>query len=188
MLGAIILTGGASSRMGADKAGLDWNGRRAVDRLSDLARQLGGVEVVTAGARAYGLPFAAEEPPGGGPAAGVVAAAALLRGQGCERALVLAVDAPTITQADVAKLLEAPSPGACFEGLQMPLVVDLAALPPAAAHGWSMVKLIETAGLPRLPCPASGRARLRGANTPNERAELLAALIATEAAQKGGAG
>jgi molybdopterin-guanine dinucleotide biosynthesis protein A len=187
MLGAIILTGGASSRMGADKADLDWNGRRAVDRLSGLARDLGTVAVVTAGARAYGLPFAAEEPPGGGPAAGVMAAAALLRGQGCERALVLAVDAPTITPADLAPLLDAPSPGACFEGLNLPLVVELSALAPDDAHGWSMVKLIEAVGLVRLECPAPALARLHGANTPSERAELLAALVAAEAAQKDGA-
>jgi molybdopterin-guanine dinucleotide biosynthesis protein A len=173
--------------MGADKAGLDWNGRRAVDRLSDLARELGAVDVVTAGARAYGLRFTAEEPPGGGPAAGVMAAVAVLRRQGCERALVLAVDAPTIMPADLAPLLEAPNPGACFEGLNLPLVVDLAALGPDDAHGWSMVKVVEAAGLARLACPASALARLRGANTPGERVDLLAALVAAEAAQKDGA-
>jgi molybdopterin-guanine dinucleotide biosynthesis protein A len=32
--GAIILCGGASRRMGRDKAALDWDGVRAVDRLA----------------------------------------------------------------------------------------------------------------------------------------------------------
>ena len=35
-LGALILTGGASSRMGEDKALLEWGGVRAVDRLVAL--------------------------------------------------------------------------------------------------------------------------------------------------------
>ncbi|HEY0651236.1 NTP transferase domain-containing protein, partial [Phenylobacterium sp.] len=48
-LGVVILTGGASSRMGADKAALLWGGRRAVDRLADLARELGAAAVLTSG-------------------------------------------------------------------------------------------------------------------------------------------
>src|SRR5689334_8924323 len=98
-LGAVILTGGAGLRMGADKAELEWGGRRAVDRLADLARSLGAAAIVTAGPRDYGLPVAAEDPPGGGPAAGVVAGA---RALGLTRVLVLAVDAPTLTAEDLA--------------------------------------------------------------------------------------
>jgi molybdopterin-guanine dinucleotide biosynthesis protein A len=37
IFGAIILTGGASRRMGADKAALEWDGRRAIDRVAALA-------------------------------------------------------------------------------------------------------------------------------------------------------
>jgi len=172
-LGVVILTGGASSRMGADKAALLWGGRRAVDRLADLARELGAAAVVTSGARDYGLPNAAEDPPGGGPVAGVVAGVAALRTGGCERALVLAVDAPTITPEDLAPLLAAPAPGAAYEGLHLPLVMDLDALPDDAGQGWPMGRLVERAGLARLTCPPSAAERLRGANTPEERERLL---------------
>lgn len=187
-LGVIILTGGASSRMGIDKAAADWNGRRAVDRLAGLAKALGAVACVTAGPLSYGLPFAAEHPPGGGPVAGLVAAAALLRARGCIRVLLLAVDAPTVTAADLAALLAAESPGACFDGLRLPLVMDLAQLPSDSGRGWSMGRLAEAAGLALLPCPAGAEHRLRGANTPSEREALLHALIAAEAAQNEGAG
>lgn len=187
-LGVIILTGGGSSRMGADKAVLLWNGRRAVDRLAQLAHHLGAAAVLTAGDRDYGLPRAAEDPPGGGPAAGIVAGATALRGQGCSRALVLAVDAPTILETDLHALLDAPPPGAAFADLHLPLVFALDALSPESGAGWPMGRLVERAGLIRLACPSEARARLRGANTPEERQALLEALVRAESAQGSGAG
>ena len=40
-LGAVILTGGSSRRMGADKAAELWFGVRAVDRVAEVARDCG---------------------------------------------------------------------------------------------------------------------------------------------------
>lgn len=184
-LGVVILTGGAGVRMGADKAELDWGGLRAVDRLADLARALGAVATVTAGAKGYGLPVAAEDPPGGGPAAGAAAGVRALTG--CSRVLVLAVDAPTLTAGDLAPLLNAPSPGAAYEGLHLPLVIDRAALPADAGAGWPMGRLVDRAGLSRLPVPADAVARLRGANTPEEREDLLRRHVTDDSAQEEGA-
>jgi molybdenum cofactor guanylyltransferase len=184
-LGVVILTGGAGQRMGADKAELEWGGRRAVDRLADLARSLGAGAVVTAGPRDYGLPVAAEDPPGGGPVAGIVAG---LRALNASRALVLAVDAPTLTAEDLAPLLTAPAPGAAYEGLHLPLVLHAAALPADAAAGWAMGRLVERAGLARLAVPPGAAERLRGANTPAERETLLRRLVTPDSAQEGGAG
>lgn len=186
-LGAIILTGGGSIRMGADKATLDWDGRTAVDRVADLARAVGAAPIVTAGAASYGLDRVVEEPPGGGPVAGMVAGAATLRRVGCDRALVLAVDAPTILPEDLQPLLEAPAPGAAFVGLHLPLVFHLSALPETAGAGWPMGKFAEEAGLQQVASPPPARLRLRGANTPEERQILLWALAAAESAQRSGA-
>jgi len=186
-LGVVILTGGGSSRMGRDKAELAWDGRRAVDRLADLARELGAAAIVTAGPRDYGLPVAVEDPPGGGPVAGIVAGAAALKAAGCDRGLVLAVDAPTVTAADLAPLLAAPGPGAAYDGLNLPLAFSLARLPAEAGHGWAMGRLIDAAGLARLACPADAAGRLRGANTPQEHEALLKALAARDSAQEDGA-
>lgn len=185
-LGVIILTGGASSRMGEDKALLDWNGRAAIDRLAQLAKDVEASHVVTAGARAFNLPFAVEDPPGGGPVAGLVAAAMRFEDH-CARVLVLAVDAPTLQAPDIAPLLASGPPGACFEGLHLPLTIDLAAVPFHAGQGWSVRHFIEVAGLSRLSPPPEALARLRGANTPAERAVLLADLVALEVAQGNGA-
>jgi molybdopterin-guanine dinucleotide biosynthesis protein A len=169
--GVIILTGGASRRMGADKAALDWDGRRAVDRVAALATALGAAQVLTAG-RDHGLEHVDDPAPGAGPVGGVLAGARALAAHGLTRALVLAVDAPTVTIEDLAPLLAAPEPGAVYEGLPVPLVVALDALPADAEAGWPLRRLVERAGLAALACDAAIRARLRGANTPEERAAL----------------
>jgi len=171
-LGAIILAGGGSRRMGRDKAAQDWGGVRAVDRVAALARALGADPVVTAG-RDYGLAFAPDPRPGAGPVAGVMAGAAMLKAAGCRRALVLAVDAPTLRPADLDPLFAAAAPGAAFESLHLPMLLDLAVLPSDARDDWPLALLVERAGLARPTCPDAARSRLRGANTPEEMARLL---------------
>uniref|UniRef100_B0SWR0 MobA-like NTP transferase domain-containing protein n=1 Tax=Caulobacter sp. (strain K31) TaxID=366602 RepID=B0SWR0_CAUSK len=166
--GAIILTGGASRRMGADKALLDWDGQRAVDRVAALATAAGAALVLTAG-RDHGLEHVEDPQPGAGPVGGVLAGARVLAGRGLSRMLVLAVDAPTAIAADLAPLLAAAQPGAFYEGLPVPMVVTLAALPAEAQAGWPLRRLVEAAGLAALPCDEAVRSRLRGANTPEER-------------------
>lgn len=188
MLGALILTGGASSRMGEDKASADWLGQRAVDRVAAVAEAVGAAPVLTVGRRDLGLDAVTEEAEGGGPVAGIVAGCARLAAGGCDRALVLAVDAPTILPADLSPLLSAGPPGAAFAHLHFPFLIRLTDLPAQAGRGWSVARLVTAARL-RLLEPAPGcAARLRGANTPEERAPLLRELAAREAAQKPGAG
>lgn len=165
MLGAIILCGGGSRRMGRDKAVLEWDGVRAVDRVAALARAVGAQTLVTAGAD-LGLPWVPDEDVGAGPVGGVLAGARMLD---CERLLVLAVDAPTVTAEDLAPLLAA---GGYYEGLPVPMVVETATLPADAQAGWPLRRLVERAGLMALPVPEGALARLRGANTPEEREAL----------------
>lgn len=179
-LGAIILTGGASSRMGEDKAAQDWRGRRAVDRVAALARAAGAEATVTVGATDYGLPLIADDPPLGGPVGGVLFGAAALAEAGCDRIIVLAVDAPTIRLEDIQPLLS--SGGAAFEGFHLPLVMRLADAPVGAEHDWPMSRLIERAGLSRPPCPTEAQSRIRGANTLAEREALLLELEVYERA------
>ena len=173
-LGAVILVGGASSRMGADKAVQVWDGKRAVDLVADLARAAGAELVLTAGGD-YGLPFVADPFEGAGPAAGVLAAAARLAAEAISHALLLAVDAPTLEVCDLAPLFDAPDPGAAFAGYPLPAVMVLAAVPPEARPDWSLRRLIERAGLAAPAPPAELTLRLRGANTPAERAAVLTA-------------
>jgi molybdopterin-guanine dinucleotide biosynthesis protein A len=162
----VILVGGASRRMGQDKALLDWRGLRAVDRVAALAKALGASSVLTAGGD-YGLDFVLDPSPRAGPVSGIVAAASRLSAQGCQRMLVLAVDAPTLLPDDLLPLLETPR-GACFSGFPLPMVLPLAALPVEAAADWPLRRLVERAGLAVLPCGAELAERLKGANTLGE--------------------
>jgi molybdopterin-guanine dinucleotide biosynthesis protein A len=185
---AMILCGGASRRMGVDKGGLDWLGRRAVDRLVDVVQVMGATNVLTVGERDYGPPHVVEDPPLSGPVGGVLAGARALSMCECKRVLVVAVDAPTLEVGDIAPLLAAPAPGAAYDGLHLPFVAQLAALTTVAdvEAGWPLRRLLEQLGVQRLPPPVGARERLRGANTPEERAVLLAELAAKADAQSHG--
>jgi molybdopterin-guanine dinucleotide biosynthesis protein A len=180
VLGVAILTGGTGSRMGADKAAILWGRKRAIDRVAALAETTGAGIILTVGTTNYGLPLVLDHVPRGGPTGGVLAGGAALRGAGCDRMLVLAVDAPTIRPGDIGPLLSVGGPGATYDGLHLPIVVDIAALPSDAQANWPLWRLADQAGLVRIACPAPARARLRGANTPEERSVLLAQLEAAE--------
>ena len=174
-IGGLVLAGGASRRMGQDKALIEWAGRRAIDRVLELARQVCSGEVLVSGGD-YGLPFVADPHPGAGPVAGILAGARILKTGGCARLVVLAVDAPTLQASDLEALLRAGSPGGAFEGLPLPMLIDLGAIPSDAENDWPLRRLVERAGLAELPCPDDVRRRARGANDPAERAALLAEL------------
>ena len=178
MLGAMILTGGGSQRMGADKALLEWGGVRAIDRLALLAAEVGASHVASVGAGDYGCLKVEDEPPNGGPVGGVLAGGRALAALGCTRALVLAVDAPTLLREDLTPLIASVAPGATYDDLHFPAIVDLIAIPLAVDAGWPMARLWESVGLLRIPCPANAQLRLRGANTPEERAMLKDELSA----------
>lgn len=172
-LGAVILTGGSSRRMGADKAAELWFGVRAVDRVAEVARACGARHVVTAGDIDYGYETAPDPAPHSGPVGGLISGAQALRIRACDRGLFLAVDAPTLFPSDVAGLLAHPSPGAAFEGLPLPMVVDLSAWPAEAQSDWPLRRLVERMGLVQIVCPKDRWSHVRGANTPRERAALL---------------
>jgi molybdopterin-guanine dinucleotide biosynthesis protein A len=163
--------------MGEDKAQLDWGGRRAVDLAAELASAAGAEAILTAGGD-YGLPFVDDPIKGAGPVGGVIMGAAHLAALGLSHALILAVDAPSLELADITALLAAPGPGAAFTGYPAPAVIALGALPADASPGWPLQRLVERAGLALFTPPPEAELRLRGANTPGERAILLEQLLA----------
>ncbi len=169
---AIILTGGASSRMGQDKAAQLWGGKRAVDLVADLARAVGARRILTCGEGDFGLERVRDPAPRSGPVAGVLAGLAALAGEP-GHVLVLAVDAPTLTATELSPLLAVGGPGATFEGYPLPMAIDPASAPADAEAGWPLRRLAERAGLARIAPLPQAAARIRGANTADEQLRLL---------------
>lgn len=90
----LLLTGGASRRMGTDKALLEIGGRRLVDRAVEVLTAVAD-PVIEVGPGWSGLPAVREDPPGSGPLAALAAGAAALRAAGHGGpVLLLAVDMP----------------------------------------------------------------------------------------------
>ena len=107
LLGA-VLAGGRSSRMGRDKALLDFGGRPLIEHAVALLRAV-GAEPVIAGARADLSAFAPvleDLHPGCGPLSGIEAALTDAQGRGAEQVLFLPVDLPLLPPALPALLLE----------------------------------------------------------------------------------
>src|SRR5438132_9570667 len=100
----LLLTGGASRRMGRDKALIEVGGQRLVDRAAAALTAVAD-PVLEVGPGWSGLPAVREDPPGSGPLAAVSAGAAALRRMGHDGAvMVLAVDMPRVS-AELLRLL-----------------------------------------------------------------------------------
>jgi molybdopterin-guanine dinucleotide biosynthesis protein A len=98
-LAGILLTGGRSRRLGADKATLVFRGETLAARGARLLGAVCAGPVLEAGAGVSGLPIVREDPPGAGPLAALAAAGAALRAQGhAGGALLLAVDMPAVDE------------------------------------------------------------------------------------------
>jgi molybdopterin-guanine dinucleotide biosynthesis protein A len=95
-IAGLLLTGGASRRMGTDKALLEVDGQRLVDRAASVLQAVAD-PVIEVGPGWSGLPAVREDPPGSGPLAALGAGAAALRAAGHDGpVLVLAVDMPRV--------------------------------------------------------------------------------------------
>ncbi len=99
----VVLAGGDSSRMGADKATLQWGGislaERALGRLRAVCSE---VLVADRGRGVLGRAHSVEDGPGRGPAAGLLGAARAAPGRAL---LVLACDLPAVPASLLAEIV-----------------------------------------------------------------------------------
>ena len=115
---AILLAGGKSSRMGTDKAELDWQGQPLWQHMKALALKAGATEVFVSRNASGFIPdrFAKA-----GPLAGIVAGFNRCRS---DRVLVLAIDTPLLSVNDIHQLVSINTRQAvCFAGHALPCVL-----------------------------------------------------------------
>jgi molybdopterin-guanine dinucleotide biosynthesis protein A len=110
VFGGAVLTGGASSRMGMDKALLEVDGRPMATRVTAALTAAGADPVIAvggdeAGLRAIGLEWWPDRFPGEGPLGGVLSAFDGLAE--CELVAAMATDLPRLTEAVVRALASA---------------------------------------------------------------------------------
>jgi len=124
-LGGIILAGGASRRMGRDKAGLTLLGKTFLQRQVEKLRALGILDLMISGPADTAEPGVRVVPdifPARGPLGGLHAC---LRSAHCPRCLVLSVDVPLVPLSGLAHLCQTHRGGATVlrhRGKQEPLV------------------------------------------------------------------
>lgn len=106
----ILLTGGASRRMGFDKALLLVDGAPNGVRLADVLKEV-AAPVLEVGPGVSGLPALREDPAGSGPLVAICAGSRRLRDMGhTGPVLVLACDLPFMTSSVVSELAWWPGP------------------------------------------------------------------------------
>jgi molybdopterin-guanine dinucleotide biosynthesis protein A len=109
-IAGLLLTGGASSRMGVDKAELRIDGQRLADRAAAVLAEV-CTTVLEVGPGATGLDAVREPEPGSGPLAALAAGGEELRRRGHDGPmLVLAVDLPFV-EVPLLRLLAEHEPG-----------------------------------------------------------------------------
>ncbi len=122
-IAGVVLTGGKSSRMGQDKAGLLYEGRSLQDRAEEALRAASVATVCVSGPGGI-----ADDVPGCGPLAGIAATMKALRGR-FTHALYVPVDMPGMTAEPLQRLIAAPADwdGVRIGGFVLPFRLRLAA-------------------------------------------------------------
>ncbi|WP_291224158.1 molybdenum cofactor guanylyltransferase [Dokdonella sp.] len=168
----VVLAGGRSTRMGRDKALLDWQGRPMVEHMGGVLREAGAQGVVVSGDYPA-FDGIADEKGGLGPLGGLGSVAAHL----ADGVLVLVpVDMPLLDVALLRSLAQTDADCVCFVDHVLPLRLRLhdrsrawlrqaLELPPAQR---SLRALHAALGGMQLPLADAQRARLINCNTPEQ--------------------
>jgi molybdopterin-guanine dinucleotide biosynthesis protein A len=159
----VVLAGGRSTRMGRDKALLDWHGVTLLDHICRLLREAGVDRIVVSGERA-GYDCIPDAEPDRGPGYALTGVLAALPAD--TSALIVPVDMPLLTPTLLRNLLMHAA--ACYEGHPLPAVLPSRTADGDLLRADSIKALHLTAGSVSLPVPPGEAARLVNTNTPEE--------------------
>jgi molybdopterin-guanine dinucleotide biosynthesis protein A len=171
----LILAGGRSTRMGQDKALLEWQGASLLSHARTLL-QASGVDAIHVGGRPEELDGLADSHPRAGPARAILDAARLFRDR-YESLLVIPVDMPLLGRDQLDPLLAArPGQARHWQGQPLPALIPVEAC--AALHGQdihSIKRLLAALNAEVLVLsPAGDPAPFSNINTPDALASLNA--------------
>lgn len=164
MIGGVVLAGGRSSRMGTDKAWLDWNGRPLVEHVARAVAGATGGRVVVVGSPGQRLPggldVVSDPEAYRGPVAGLAVGLGALS---AERAFVCGCDQPDAHMVLGDLLAARRAEVVAFEGEPLGALYDTRVA--GVAREGSLMALLASVDTEWLP---GARAELRSLNRPSD--------------------
>ena len=109
--GGAVLAGGASKRMGFDKALLEINGEPLISKVADSLNRAGVMNLMIVGGDSeaftlLGHDCLTDEYPGEGPLGGIITALNHFKNKGKKHVLIVACDLPNISEDLISKMIE----------------------------------------------------------------------------------
>lgn len=159
----VVLAGGRSSRMGTNKAFLEYRGKPLIDHMMDLLKEAGAKDVWVSGSLA-GYRCIPDEDQFAGPATAMRHVLKRLERADVSGVLFVPVDMPALTP-DLLRELGRRSGGAYYQGWPLPAFLPFKTIFP---EDTSVKGLLRTMRVPAQKIPEGRCACFVNVNTPEE--------------------
>jgi len=160
-IAGVVLAGGRSSRMGRDKAFLDFGGKPLIDHMMELLRDVALKDVYVSG-NIEGYPSIPDTQSFNGPACAIADVMAHLTGY--DGVLFVPVDMPILSVGVLEALMQNKA-GGYFEEWPLPAFITQ---PCVVENAYSVQKLLDEQGVTPLEIPAQYKAEMQNFNTPED--------------------
>lgn len=164
----VVLAGGRSSRMGTDKAFLQYRGKPLIEHMRGLLKEAGAKDVLVSGWLA-GYPCIPDEEKFQGPAMAMRHVLKCLEKSDVSGVLFVPVDMPALTP-DLLRELGRQQDGAYYQGWPLPAFLPFKEILPADT---SIKGLLQAMRIPARQVPEGRDACFVNANTPEEWIEAI---------------
>ena len=166
-IAGIVLAGGRSSRMGKNKALLDYHGKPLLEHMIEILQE-SGIEDVFISGSVEGYACLEDRQPYAGPACAI--RHVLKQKPGYKGYLFVPVDMPHLNPAILQELISKPE-GGYFTGWPLPVFLT----PPISiSEAASVQEFIDAQGISPMEIPCPFEKFLMNANTPQQWEEALA--------------
>lgn len=160
-IAGVVLAGGRSSRMGQDKAFLDFGGKPLIDHMMILLRDTGLEDIYVSG-DIEGYPSIPDTQSFNGPACAIADVMAHLTGY--DGVLFVPVDMPLLSVGVLETLMQNDG-GGHFENWPLPAFIPQPCL---VENAYSVQKLLDEQGVMPLDIPQQYAAEMQNFNTPED--------------------